>query len=37
MSELSKDEILNRAQSENKGRDFAELEAGKTAASVAAA
>lgn len=30
MSELSKDEILKRAQSENKGRDFAELEAGKT-------
>ena len=37
MSELSKDEILKRAQSENKGRDFAELEAGKNDASVAAA
>lgn len=36
MSELSKDEILKRAQSENKGRDFAELEAGKNDASVAA-
>lgn len=29
MSELSKEEILKRAQSENKGRDFAELEAGR--------
>lgn len=37
MSELSKDEILKWAQSENKGRDFAELEAGKNDASVAAA
>ncbi len=29
MSELSKEEILKRAQSENKGGDFAELEAGR--------
>lgn len=29
MSELSKEEILKRAQSENKGRDLTELEAGK--------
>ena len=29
MSELSKEEILKRAQNENKGRDLTELEAGR--------
>lgn len=37
MSELSKEEILKRAQSENKGVDLVELEAGRNDSSIAAA